>query len=258
MPTTCCNCDHLTFCAGKLHRLCEHCEYDYVAKGTPGSAAIPTQSAKSVERDLENKMFQYMDLMGGGSKLLEMLAMCAKEGRRKFLNTIRTFYNDALGMRFTPRHLLYLFMVKSGQNPDGSDGLVVCAFISHKMVPRACAEDDVWEDLWADIPDCRGCFSDLPPDMLKPATNQAFGSKSSFWQQIKNNTHKTPKVIFGRRPLFLATRKSPQQKVGGKSLFAGNACFSISGSKSLKHPLRFSRKAGGLGQEGLSPRRGVA
>jgi hypothetical protein len=31
----------------------------------------------------------------------------------------------------------------------------------------------------------RGCVSDLPPDMLKPAANQAFGSKSSFWQQMK-------------------------------------------------------------------------
>ena len=36
----------------------------------------------------------------------------------------------------------------------------------------------------------------MPPDMLKPAANQAFGSKSSFW------TKKT-EVIFGRRPLFL-------------------------------------------------------
>jgi hypothetical protein len=40
--------------------------------------------------------------------------------------------------------------------------------------------------------------------MLKPAANQAFGSKSSFWQQMKK---KTPKVIFGRRPLFLATKE---------------------------------------------------
>ena len=31
----------------------------------------------------------------------------------------------------------------------------------------------------------RGCVTDLPPDMLKPAANQAYGSKSSFWQQMK-------------------------------------------------------------------------
>ena len=38
----------------------------------------------------------------------------------------------------------------------------------------------------------RGCASDLPPDMLKPATNQAFGSKSSLWQQV-NKTKKNKK-----------------------------------------------------------------
>ena len=48
----------------------------------------------------------------------------------------------------------------------------------------------------------RGCFSDLPPDMLKPAENQAFGSKSSVWQQTK-----TPKVILGRRPFILSKMK---------------------------------------------------
>ena len=35
----------------------------------------------------------------------------------------------------------------------------------------------------------RWCFSDLPPDMQKPAANHAFGSKSSFWQQMKKHTH---------------------------------------------------------------------
>ena len=65
-------------------------------------------------------------------------------------------------------------------------------------------------------------------------------SKSSFWQQIKlwaaNEKEETPKVIFGRRPFFSATQKL-KKIVGGKSLFAGNAGFSISGSKSLTHPL---------------------
>ena len=40
--------------------------------------------------------------------------------------------------------------------------------------------------------------------MMKPAANQAFGSKSSFWQQMKKNT---PKVIFGRRPYFWRPKK---------------------------------------------------
>jgi hypothetical protein len=152
VPTTCYNCDHLIFCDGKLQHLCEHCEYDYVARGAPGSAAVPTQSAKSVERDLENKIFQYMDLMGGGSKLFGN-ARNVSEGRRKFLNAIRSFYSESLGMRFTPRHLLYLLMLKFGQNPDGSDGLVVRDFIPHKSVPGAGAEDDDWEDLWIECPD---------------------------------------------------------------------------------------------------------
>ena len=33
--------------------------------------------------------------------------------------------------------------------------------------------------------EARGCVSDLPPDMPKPAANQAFGTKSSFWQQME-------------------------------------------------------------------------
>ena len=53
----------------------------------------------------------------------------------------------------------------------------------------------------------------------------------------KKSIKKTPKVIFGRRSLFLATKKIHKKRVGGKSLFAGNAGFSISGSKSLTHPL---------------------
>ena len=51
--------------------------------------------------------------------------------------------------------------------------------------------------------------------MLKPATNQAFGSR---WKKIK-----TPKVIFGRRLSFLTTNKELPKRVGGKTLFARNA-----------------------------------
>ena len=47
-------------------------------------------------------------------------------------------------------------------------------------------------------------------------------SKSSFWRQMKKKHEKKPKVIFGRRALFLATQKSWQQiifvaKNGSKS-----------------------------------------
>ena len=77
--------------------------------------------------------------------------------------------------------------------------------------------------------------------MLKPAANQAFGTKSSFWQQMKELKNSKKYFwhylfFFGRRPLFLATKKL-QKQVGGKSLFAVNAGFSISGSKSLTHLL---------------------
>ena len=54
---TCYNCDHLLFCDGKLQHMCEHCEHDYVAKGSPGAAPRATRSAQSVERELENKIF---------------------------------------------------------------------------------------------------------------------------------------------------------------------------------------------------------
>ena len=62
-------------------------------------------------------------------------------------------------------------------------------------------------------------------------------SKSSFWQQMKK---KSKRFIFGRRPLFLATKRI-KKTVGGKSIFAGNAGFSISGSRSLAHPLSAHR-----------------
>ena len=82
----------------------------------------------------------------------------------------------------------------------------------------------------------RGCASDLPPDMPKPAANQTFGSKSSFWQQMK----KTHQKLFLEDGLYCWRQKEIKNKiVGGKSLFAGNAGFNISGGKSLTHPLQF-------------------
>ena len=84
----------------------------------------------------------------------------------------------------------------------------------------------------------RGCFNDLPPDMLKRAANQALGSKSRFWQQMKKKEKRkqTPKV-FPEDGLYFWRQKNPKKEIGGKSLLAGNAGLSISGSKSLKHPL---------------------
>ena len=41
----------------------------------------------------------------------------------------------------------------------------------------------------------KGCFSDLPPNMMKPVANQAFGNKSSFWQQVKKNQKKHQKLF---------------------------------------------------------------
>ena len=82
----------------------------------------------------------------------------------------------------------------------------------------------------------RGCVSDLPPDMLKPAANQAFGNKSSFWANKKSK--KNSKSYFRKTVFIFGNKKIHKKEVGGKSLFAGNAGFSISGSKSLTHPLK--------------------
>ena len=57
----------------------------------------------------------------------------------------------------------------------------------------------------------RGCVSDLPPDMLKPAANQAFGSKSSFWQQMKNEKVKIHQKLFSEDGLDFWRQKIPQK-----------------------------------------------
>ena len=59
----------------------------------------------------------------------------------------------------------------------------------------------------------RGCFSDLPPDMLKPAANQAFGSKSSFWQQMKKNLKKHTNSYFRKTAIIFGDKKIPKKKL---------------------------------------------
>ena len=71
-------------------------------------------------------------------------------------------------------------------------------------------------------------------------------SKSSFWQQIKLLAANEKKEKWKkkntkshlRKKAFFFDDDPPLPKVGGKSLFAGNAGFSICGSKSLKHTLQ--------------------
>ena len=58
----------------------------------------------------------------------------------------------------------------------------------------------------------RGCVSDLPPDMLKPAANQAFGSKSSFWQQMKIKEKKNSKSYFRKTVFIFGNKKNSQKK----------------------------------------------
>ena len=78
---------------------------------------------------------------------------------------------------------------------------------------------------WTSQPDHRGCVSDLPPDMLKPAANQAFGNKSCFWQQMKKKVKRKLQKLFSEDGLYFWQQRKIHKKVGGKSLFAGNAGF---------------------------------
>ena len=64
----------------------------------------------------------------------------------------------------------------------------------------------------------RGCFSDLLLDMMKPAANQAFGSKSSFGQQFKllaaneKNKQKNTKSYFRKTAFIFGDKKIPPPK----------------------------------------------
>ena len=121
-----------------------------------------------------------------------------------------------------------------GGGPTPND----CIAILDEMyadIEKACEriERTHGDHIWHAQTQARGCFSDLPPNMMKPAANQAFGSRSSFWQQMKKNLQK----LFSEDGLYFWRQKNLPPKVGGKSLFAGNAGFIIFGSKSLKRPL---------------------
>ena len=69
----------------------------------------------------------------------------------------------------------------------------------------------------------RGRFSDLPPNMLKPAANQAFGGK---W---KKKTTKNTKSNF-RKTVFIFGDKKKSTK---KKLAANHFCSQKTGSKSF-------------------------
>ena len=81
---------------------------------------------------------------------------------------------------------------QAAQVPAGLSGNTCCPDSQHSpLSERQHSMCNTTSDCLLDmVISDTGCVNDLPPYMLKPAANQAYGSKSSFWQQMKKMNKK--------------------------------------------------------------------